>query len=249
MFQIASSWYSSLGWIGKTYVVTHAPTSIVWVAGALEGVIRTTAHAAATVFSYLSGNKQTAEKQYTELKRSFNITRGTTALAAVSTIPVVGSYYGNKFLVQQCTQYAKINHALNRAKQTVVLKRLDHEMTALNTKDNISEDDIKAIFSVVNRPVKDVNDLLDKDRQLKGSLVRYFFVYKATYTACEYTCIGIAKGVRVTYTVAARLFSNGLFRKLAKATVVAVRDEYRQTLRMAAVNENYHRIYPLTNKQ
>lgn len=241
MFQTISSLYSNLGWMGKTYVVTHAPTCVAWTLGAAEGVVRTAFHAIATVYSYATKNSGACEKHAKFTKQAFNITRGTGTLAIVSAIPIIGGGYGSKELLKQCIHYADYSRAYTKGEQHMRKKRLEPILMNFQNASILTSKDITQAFAEIQAPVRDVT-LLDRDQNLEGSLIQYSFVYKIIYTTGDYLITGVAKGIRLTYYVAVNLFKNGLFKTLAKAATVAIQDEYKQTLNLVAVDKVYHQV-------
>lgn len=237
--------FGNWGWFAKSSAIIYATPVLTWSLGAAEGAVRTAFECLSTAYSKASGNDPAAAQHWDQTKRDAGIALSCVLLTGVSAVPLLGTGCGYYYIISECTDLQNIRDAYKRAIRAQgnaydqeIIQELDH-LT------KVEEASLKALFerminpSPINGPVT----LLERDRNLKASLIHHYYGYSIPYLTIEYTCHGIQSTISLTQRIAVQLFKNGFFKKIVKSAIIAVYSEVQQTKNDVAVDEQLHPIF------
>lgn len=197
--------------IWNTMLAVHCAPIAVWLSGAVEGVGHCCYHVARIAKNALFNQPEQKEAARNDLYRNVNITKSCLIVAAVSTPPLLGTFFGFFNIITEEAKYMRIEEAVRRLRfyQTTQSKECHAN---LMEKDPTSEDLLANRASLLQEYEEGeqfhLQDLKGIDSHLDNSLINKYYVFYITHH-CLKQGLGlkiVGRGIMKTVRVANHVF-------------------------------------------
>lgn len=170
---------------------------VVWLSGSGEGAVRSVGNIAIIAKKCICcESEEELERAKEDLIRNWQLLKGCGIMGGVSLIPVIGTYYGWKYIYKETRKHEMIQSALERSRNNQ--SKQSQDMFELLMTDDVNSDQLKEkhIANIPSKKFVSVEQLDDQARQLDNTLIRTYIVYTATHYTAKKVIVGSCFGVR-----------------------------------------------------